>query len=35
MEENIALLKQVFYSHKPAHFKLRFWKGEEWSPPGL
>jgi cyclopropane-fatty-acyl-phospholipid synthase len=35
VEENIALLKQVFSNYKPAHFKFRFWNGEEWSPPGL
>jgi len=35
VEENLALLKQVFSEYKPAHFKFRLWNGEEWSPPGL
>ncbi len=35
IEENLALLKQVFSNYKPAHFNFRLWNGQEWSPPGL
>ncbi|OAG28125.1 cyclopropane-fatty-acyl-phospholipid synthase [Thermodesulfatator autotrophicus] len=35
ISENVVLLDQVFRDLKPAYFKVRFWTGEEWNPPGL
>ncbi len=33
VRDNKALLSQVFKGIKDARFKVRFWNGEEWTPP--
>ncbi len=35
VEKNCRLLDLVFAKFAPAYFKVRFWTGDEWIPPGF